>query len=151
MIRPEDLGTTFRDRPVSRIRRILYENAGSFHSDKGPIELTLMDHGSLLLQPASDGETLAIREGAWADPFSPPLSPENAEFVRTHGKWTAVDVSTKDPFRSLVGAKAELVRPVLNPAGGMVGMAAVFGRATLRVDVHGDELVVEVVEMDTDR
>ena len=150
MIRPEDLGATFRGRPVSRVRRILYEHAGSFLSNKGPIELTLIDHGSFLLQPASDGETLAVLEGAWADPFSPPLSPENAEFLRTHGKWTAVDVSTIDPYASLVGAKAELMLPVLNSAGTVVGMEAVFGRTTLRVDVRGDELVVEVSGADTE-
>jgi hypothetical protein len=148
VIRAEDFAATLRSRQVSRVRRVLYEVAGSFRSDGGPLELTLDAHDSFLLQPAPNGEELAIRAGPWTDPFAPPLSPENKEYVSTHGKWTAIDVSAEAPYKKLLGVTAELVHTVVNPAGTTVGIEVIFRSALLRVDVEGDELVVDVIGID---
>jgi hypothetical protein len=131
-------------RRVSRIRRIRYEVRGTVKSINGPVELSFADGGVVLLEPASDGERLVVRSTAWVDPFSPPLTSGNDEFVRTHGKWTAVDVSDQEPYGAIVGREASLVRPILNPALQTIGLAAVFPNAELRAEVVADELVVDV-------
>ena len=135
----------FRGREVSRVRRVRYEISGNVRSEGGPLEITFVDDTVVVLRPAPDGERLAIETSKWIDTLAPPLSAENEEYVRTHGKWTAVDLSTRSPFSKLVGTEAELVSPVLNPHGSIVGFEAAFPLGVIRAEVVADELVVDVV------
>jgi hypothetical protein len=141
----EALGRLLLGRVVAQIRRVRYEVAGAVRSENGPLEISFTYGNPTVLEPASDGEQLIIRVGSWVDPFAAPLSEENDVFVRTHGKWTAVDVSDGRSFREIVGSEAQLVTPVVNPEGAIVGLEATFPRAVLRAEVQADELVVDVL------
>lgn len=145
----DDFASIVRGRNVTTVRRVRYELAGTLRSDNGPLEITF-DDSAIVLQPASDGELLAIESQAWTDPFAAPLSTENEEYVRTHGKWTAFDISKESPYDRLIGTQVELILPISNPGGAIVGLEVTFELAVLRVEVEADELLVDLASVSPD-
>ena len=76
---------------------------GNIDSDNVEVEL-LCDNGFFLrLSVGPDGERVRVYQEPWVDSFKEPLSDENREFIRTHGKWCFFDVSTQFPFVSIIG------------------------------------------------
>jgi hypothetical protein len=134
-----------RDRTVNRIRRIRYLAGGQVTTENGPIELTLADGHAVWLDAGPDGEALAVEAGAWPDPFAPPLSPENEEFVARSGKWTAFDVSGDPPYERLVGSRVTAVAPVRTD-GKVTGSRIVTTAGSLYIEVAGDELTVLITD-----
>lgn len=73
---------------VVRVRRGHYvAPGGGVDSQDGFIELWF-DGGRCYRMGVTRGHRLAIDTEPWADGFLPPLTPENEEWVREHGKWT---------------------------------------------------------------
>jgi len=85
---------------VTRVRRVFYVFDDEVDREFGPVELTFSDGAAVVFDAGADGEALAVRRGAWRDPFAEPLSEANRSFVREHGKWTAFDVSASPVSRS---------------------------------------------------
>lgn len=126
--------------PISRIRRIHYTIDGVANTDFGLLELTIGGR-VLLIDNASDGETLRVVGDEWQDPFTEPMSPENREFVAQSGKWAAYDVSGDREFAGLIGDVLQGVEPITNPADKVVGVVLrTAGGEMLRLEVMGDEL-----------
>jgi hypothetical protein len=131
---------------VERIRRVLCVNPdGTIEGGEGDLELTFADGNVRWFRVGGDGETLNVRDEPWTDPFAAPLSPENAEFVRRSGKWTAFDLTEVPPWSALVGPILA-VDPV-NRAGKMTGAVLVMetGRR-LEIDCDGDEISVKILD-----
>jgi hypothetical protein len=126
---------------VKRIRRILYVYEGRVASDEGPLELTFADE-NVLLRGGPDGERLTVERSPWVDPFREPLSPENAEFVRESGKWTAFDVSRTQPYTKLVDDRITDVIPIRGRKDKITGAVLMFAGHLVSVQVEADEMRV---------
>ncbi len=126
-------------RRVERCARIVYVVADEEPANDGPLELGFVGGEVLLLDGASDGESLRISNEPWRDPFTEPLSAENREFVASHGAWRRQDVSSRWPYSSLVGkAVADLVL-LQNQFGRVAGVRILFEGGDLWFYVAGDE------------
>ena len=129
--------------PIRRVRRIHYVHDGQADTDFGPVELTIGQR-VFLFDNESDGDSLRVTEAAWVDPFSEPLSPENRQFVREHGKWTAFDQSTEDDWARFIGDPLRDVETVTNDVGKTIGIILRTERGgVLRLGVLADELFVD--------
>jgi hypothetical protein len=131
-----------RGRRVRGVRRIHYTHAGEVERANGALELTLDDGRVLLLDAGPDGEALVARGGPWVDPFAPPLSPENADFVATSGKWSAFEPEPDDPLHSAIGQQVQDVEVATLPQGKPVGVRLTLDRLRVFADVQADELLV---------
>lgn len=135
---------------VVRVRRGHYvAPGGAVAREEGFIELWL-DDGRCYWMGVSAGAWLAIAVEPWVDAFLPPLSPENAEWVREHGKWTAFDVSGDNEYAGVAGATVVSVEPVREPCGEgatcIRGAAFCFStRTLLTVLCEWDETLVTVL------
>ncbi|MEU7758480.1 hypothetical protein [Micromonospora aurantiaca (nom. illeg.)] len=128
---------------IVRVRRINFVQPGGVRDiDEGPIEVTLDSGAVYRLESGDDGESLRLAVGEWVDSFAEPLSPENREFVARSGKWVAFDVSSDRDFCRLIGTRLDDL-DLLITSGRIVGVELVFGLATLRAEVRGDELYVD--------
>ena len=67
---------------ITGLRRILFCFGGQAADDRGPLELTFDWNISVTVDAAPNGQDLAIRRRTWIDPFTPPLSIENEEWVK---------------------------------------------------------------------
>jgi hypothetical protein len=141
---PEPDLTKYVGGVVSRVRQLKYEFGGNIDSEpnEGTVELIFEDGSLLLCKSRLDGETVVIGDRPWIDPFAPPLSPENEEFVRTCGKLTRYDVSDTAPFADLIGRKLENIAViagtkryglVLNVSGYLLALYA--GAEELRIQL----------------
>jgi len=130
-------------RVIERVRRILYVGPdGEIDNDEGPVELGFSD-GSVCLLRGSNGWRILSESRQWSDPFAPPLSPENEQFVSSAGKWTAFDVSADAPWLSLVHAVVTLATQVEDP-GKSTTVTIKTAAATLTVREEWDETYVQV-------
>ncbi|WP_047891828.1 hypothetical protein [Micromonospora sp. RV43] len=135
---------------IVRVRRINYVQPGGARDvDEGPFEVTLDSGAVYRLESGDDGESLRLAVGEWVDSFAEPLSLENREFVARSGKWVAFDVSSDRDFCRLIGARLDDLN-LLITSGRIVGVELVFGLATLRAEVRGDELYIDF-RYDNDR
>ena len=134
------------DRRLRRLRRIHYQFRGDVDTTTGPIELTFDDGSVLLLDAGPDGESLGVGHEAWLDPFRPPLSAENRDYVDRFGKWTAFDVTDESPYATLIGQRvvAVDVRPSRRPDVA-IGVVLRLQTAAIVVKVEGDELSVSLL------
>src|SRR5436309_302811 len=107
---------------ITTITRVFFVLGGSVDRSNGPIEFSFEDGSCLLLECGPDGEALRLSRRPWDDPFSDPLTPENAEFVQRSGKWTAFDVSGETPYASFVDARLARCDPVRNIEGLITGL-----------------------------
>jgi hypothetical protein len=126
------------------VRRIWYVLGGEILSTAGPLELRFADESAVVLNAGPDGEALAMDTSRWVDPFAPPLSPENEQFVASSGKWTSFDVSDEEPYARVVGGTVDRVDPQMTPEGKLVGIGILAGPTIIRAVVGADELNVEV-------
>lgn len=126
-------------RTVVRIDRILYETNGAVDPGDGPLEVHL-DNGSVLFfEGASDGESLRMKCGVWADPFGGEMSPENEKFVEESGKWTKIPVSREAPYSKMIGAAVKAVEILENEFGREAGLTIETDARTLWFVIQGDE------------
>lgn len=134
-----------RGKSVSRIRRIYFVSQGTVDTRAGALELRLQDGSFLLLDTHSDW-TLHVKQEEWSDPFPPPLSAENAEFVRTHGKWTAFDRSDMIPACLYIGRRVSASREILSDESGVpasMGIILEFDELAVKASSSGGEIRVE--------
>ncbi|MEU7475729.1 hypothetical protein AB0A63_07075 [Lentzea sp. NPDC042327] len=132
---------------IAKVRRVNYVRPGGHReAEEGPIELTLENGAVLLFESGSDGESLRLSTGEWADPFAGPLSPENQDFVARSGKWTAFDVSSEGDYRELVGRRVEDISLVVE-SGKTTGVELSVGSVFVRAVVVADELTVVLGEV----
>lgn len=102
---------------VVRVRRGRYVAPdGGVDRDDGFIELWF-DEGRCYRMGVNRSDRLAIDTEPWADGFLRPLTPENEEWVREHGQWTAFDVSDEAEYAGAAGATIVRVDPVREPCG----------------------------------
>ncbi len=127
-------------------RRIFFQFAGSFDTASGPLELLTRDHGPVLFEAGADGDSLAVRNEQWIDPFEGKVTEENLEWIASHGTWTAVDVSGDLPWASLLNGTIDEFEVVHENAIGdiVTGTRIHIGGAILSALVRADDLVVEV-------
>lgn len=107
-----------RGKSVSRLRRLYYVYQGMVDTREGALELRFHDGSFLLLDTHSDW-TLHVKHEQWSDPFPPPLSAENAAFVRTHGKWTGFDLSDMMPACLYIGRRVSAYHEILSDKSGV--------------------------------
>lgn len=142
---------------VVGVRRILYVYQGAVKEDEGALELHFHD-GSIALFDISGTGNMEVTPQPWVDPFPLPLSPENDAFVRTHGKWTAFDLTNEPPANALIGRQVsaydEIVtddgtisdqsEPYQCPPGQCLAVSIGFGDVVVHVWNWGiDEIHVE--------
>lgn len=135
---------------VSCVRRILYVYQGTIDQEKGDLELGFQD-GSVALFTTSASGNMQVTGEMWLDSFALPLSAENAEFVRTHGKWTVFDLSTTPPACLLIGRQVSAYREIISDESGWqcppdqcLEAVIEFGELVVRVlNWGGDEIDVE--------
>jgi hypothetical protein len=134
---------TFIGKRIVRIRRIFYELEGVVERHEGPVELSFADGEMVWFDVGPDGESLAVLNGCWVDHFAPPLSPENEEYIRTHGKYSAFDVGEEAGYRDLVNENiADVRRLVEERRSKIVGLVIIFSVGQLRIEVEADDLYV---------
>lgn len=136
--------TRYLDDTVARIGRLRYEPGFDRVPDPpdGALEITFSSGAVLLCDIGPDGETVTPAAEAWTDPFAEPLSPVNAEYVRTHGKWVWHDVSGDDPFADLIGRPLVDAAPVRGLTGRLYGLVLNLGGYQLALYNTADELRV---------
>jgi hypothetical protein len=130
---------------ITGVRRVWYVLRDDVNDSAGPIEIAFADGSAVVLDAGPDGEALAISTARWVDPFEPPLSPENEQYVEASGRWTAFDVSGQAPYSALVGVALDGVEPHVNPGGKLIGATMRAGTTVVRAEVEGDEISVDVV------
>lgn len=121
---------------ISRVRRLRYEFPLGEPGQDGDLELTFEGGTCLLFH--SVGERLVLLAEPWEDPFKGPLSPENEEFIRHSGKWTAYDVGNENEYVGLVGSVVR--RAYESVPGSSVDIRT--DQMTIRVAAEGDETCV---------
>jgi hypothetical protein len=126
-------------RRVVRIDRVLFEAEGAIEGDDGPIEIELAEGHVVLLDGATDGESIRVRETPWEDPFPEPLTAENRAFVAESGRWIRVLSSGEQNYSELVGAPITGVQVLENEFGRIAGAAIETEARTLWFVVQGDE------------
>ena len=132
-------------RTISRVSRVLYVGPdGNVDGDEGPVELAFTNGSSLLIR-GGYGWRLICESEPWRDPFAPPLSDDNREFVSKSGKWTAFDVSARSPYRVLVGATV-LRASRSEEAEKSTVVSVVTSEGTLVVREEWDETYVHVTD-----
>jgi len=125
-----------------RIERVLYSADGVVEEEDGEVQLRFRTGGIVRLGRFEDGETLSIATSAWTDPFAGALSPENEEFVRTHGKWGLFDVSSDGAFATVIGKPLRAVKWVRSDRSKIVGVQLDFAATVFNVYVDADEVNV---------
>src|SRR5690606_36854615 len=125
---------------------VFFQFGGSLDTARGPLELLTPGHGPILLEAAADGDSLAVRNEQWIDPFEGHMSEENDEWVANYGKWTAVDVANELPWASLLNRTIDEIEVLHeNTVDDIVtGTRIHISEAVVSALVRADELVVEV-------
>ena len=103
--------------------------------------MTVESGDVVVLDVASDW-TLTARPGPWVDHFAEPLTEDNREFVRRHGKWSAVDLSP-ELAEALIGARIESASLIHNEMDEVDGVRFVTPAAIIVARQWGSELQVE--------
>jgi alkylated DNA repair dioxygenase AlkB len=107
-----------------------------------PLQIVFADEVTIQLRSASDGETLAVEEGPWQDPFQGKLTPENQQYLEEHGRWTLQDVSGTEPFNRLIGTELKEVHQLLNEYHKLCGAQFIADAVVLNFYVDGDECLI---------
>ncbi len=126
-------------REIARVRRLQYVFEGEANTSDGAIELTFADGYVVMCDSAADW-TLEFFGAAWVDPFRDPLSESDRAYVARYGRWCAVDVSDRAPYRSLVGRTVQQAIPQLNELLELTGLLVRTDDAVLDLQVWAGEL-----------
>ncbi len=132
----------YRDDTATRISRLRHHPGAGQDADPvdGALELTFASGAVLFCDSGPDGDTVTLAAEAWTDPFAEPLSPANAEYVHTHGRWVRHDVSADEPFADLIGRPLFDLAPVSGLTGRLYGLVLNFSGYQLAVYNPADEL-----------
>lgn len=122
---------------ITAIARVLYEFGGETDPEDGPVELRADDR-VVLLDGEGDGERLRIQDAAWEAPFDGPLSEENRNYIRDHGKWGRVDCSRQGSYADFVGESLVEVSLLKNVHGRIAGLRLSASTRTLWFVVECD-------------
>ena len=132
------------DGTIVKLRRVFYVFDDEPDCTRGPLEVTYDDGRVEFFDAGADGQTLRIGRTSWVDPFTEPLSTANVEYIRTHGKWLAFDVTKEGKYNPIVGQRV-LCRELIHQHGACVGVMLHADHCTLSVRVEFDELIVELL------
>ncbi len=100
-------------RHCSRLRRTFHRFRGVFDTSRGPLEITWADGGHLLLDVSADW-TLQLSEHAWSETFAAMPAEERELMESEVGVWICADVSSEEPYASLVGRRLDSVKSLYN-------------------------------------
>jgi hypothetical protein len=127
---------------VLRVSRLRYEVGDKVISgaNEGSVEITFRGGGTLLCESAADGETVSVADAPWVDPFGGSLTEENADFVRTSGRWVRYDASDQQPFADLIGRQVVDVAPITGTTGKRYGVVVNVSGYLLSMYANADEL-----------
>jgi hypothetical protein len=126
---------------VLAARRGRFEAAGGTEVAGGFLEVTL-DSGPVVVLDVGSDWTLTAEPGPWTDHFAEPLTDDNREFVRTHGKWSAVALSPA-LAAALVGARIESLSLLRDEMDDVVGVRLVTEAGVVTAAQWEGELKVE--------
>jgi hypothetical protein len=136
---------------VVGVRRILYVYRGAVTKNEGALELSFHDGSTALFGTTGNGN-MQVTSQPWVDPFVLPLSPENAAYVDTHGKWTAFDLASAPPANALIGRQVSAYEEIVTdqsgqyhcPPGQCLAASIACGDVLVRVLNWGaDEIYLE--------
>ena len=136
-----ELVSSYIGHRISKVERVLYEFEGRLEEDDGEVQIHCNDM-VLRLRCSPAGELVEVVQTPWQDPFEGPLTRENIEFIRSHGRWHLVDVSERLNYRNVVGKPLTNVLPLTNRFGRMIGVQLQVNGTVMNVFVHADELHV---------
>lgn len=91
------------------------------------------------LDTESDGERLRLSNHPWVDPFAGELTQDTKEFIDECGKWSRVNVSEADLYKSWIGKPILNAELLSNEFGTVAGMAISNEKNSLYFVVRGDE------------
>jgi hypothetical protein len=129
---------------IRRVRRVHYvDPSGEPDIGSGFIELSSDDGFVALFDSGADGESIRGEAREWVDPFTEPLTDENREFVRRHGKWTVFDRSGAAGYAQVVGNTVVAVH-LTHAAEKVVGLDIMLDRCFVSLEVRADELRVQI-------
>jgi hypothetical protein len=131
-------------KPVTRVQRALYQFDATIEPDDGDLQLHF-ESGVLRFRCAGFGDALELHSTPWQDPFAGELSPENSEYITTHGKWVLVDLSAAADYRTLIGRPLDRATPSVDARQLVTAVQLVFGARTISVRAEHDALVVQFV------
>lgn len=138
----ENLLATWSGRRLIGARRIRYVHPDGALSADGPLELSFDGSHTYLLDAGSDGETLRVLDGPWQDPFAPPLSAENIEFLEISGRWAAFDLTRQAPWEALLKSTIGAQSLKSGPESKLIGATLWAGPVVVDIQVDCDELVI---------
>jgi len=130
---------TCRGLRLEAIARAFHEHRGEIDESRGPLELTFEGGRVIHLTTASNGESVAVREGAWYDPVADPDAPPDEAWIREHGRWIRVDVSGRPGYAEGLGAPLLVGHWLVNRNGSVAGVELSFGLVTVTFASWGDD------------
>lgn len=133
---------TYVGQKLADVRRIHYVLQDQIDTSVGPIELRFSSGLVLLCDAGPDGESIALGDQRWVDPFADQMTEENEAYVRQHGKWNAIDVSEQPEFNQLIGSEVLDVSRVVGSTGKTYGIVINIYGALIAAYVVADELHV---------
>lgn len=128
-----------RGRAIASLSVLVYEQGGELSWEDTPLQISFACGNVLFLDSMPNGEELRVQLTAWQDPFAGNLTPENQEFVGSYGKWKVIDISTVEPYRSLIGQVIKEINPIVNQFGTFSGVQFGFESTKLYFIVEFDE------------
>ncbi|MGW0586394.1 hypothetical protein [Streptosporangium sp. NPDC002607] len=140
------IGANLDGKLLAKVRCAFYEFKGIVERDAGFIELSFAEGTCVHFGVGPDAESLSLNPGPWIDPLALPRSRENEEYVNSHGKYTAFDVSTQEPYTEILGRVVSRVQPIINEiTSNQTGLLIDFGASCLKIEVIADELYVSYI------
>ncbi|QKT06382.1 hypothetical protein HUN08_03640 [Gordonia sp. X0973] len=133
----------FDGRRIVGLRRVFFVYRDHVDETRGPIEFTLSDGAVVWMDTDSDWTTMWVYPGPWTDPFTAPLSAENAQWVADHGKWSDFPVGDDDPLAAVMGTRIDSVDALQDPLAGDRLVFHLSDGVTLTL-VAREELVTEI-------
>lgn len=133
---------TYIGQKLVAVRRIHYVLQGQIDTSAGPIELRFSSGLVLFCDAGPDGESIALGDQLWVDPFADRMTEENEQYVRQHGKWTAIDTSDQPDFNQLIGSEVFDISRINGTTGKTYGILINIYGALIAAYVVADELHV---------
>lgn len=135
-----DLYENFINIKIINIFIILYVSPeGYIDCDDAELEIFCENNRLLRLSTASDGERVALHRKPWIDPFMPPISKENQDYIQEYGKWVLFDIDDFPEFSVMIGEKISGIDTIINKFGVLSGLAIACGEKTICFCTYCDE------------
>lgn len=132
---------SLQGRRIAGVRRVFYVAPdATIDPTDGYLEFTFDDGGVASFDVHLE-ESLVLLEEAWTDPFAPPLSPENEQFVAKYGKHELFDVTSEAREKGLFGEIIDVSLTFEFPDTPTAARLTTE-RAVLDVEVGADILIV---------